>query len=127
MRMFKTAYRVLLIGLVSIQALNAQDTHAFLGFDRNDYPGDENLTTLHKTFSFAGYWLNNPPGGISNTWGGKRRQIESVGFGFLVLFNGRMYADLKSVDRATQLGGSDAQTAVANAKREGFPHGTVIF
>ena len=32
-----------------------------LGFDRNTYPGDINLGALHQTFSYAGYWLNNPP------------------------------------------------------------------
>ena len=35
---------------------------AYLGFDRNAYPGDANLKALHQTFSYTGYWLNNPPG-----------------------------------------------------------------
>ena len=34
----------------------------YLGFDRNDYPGDENLKLLRQTFSYAGFWLNHPPG-----------------------------------------------------------------
>jgi hypothetical protein len=28
---------------------------AYLGFDRNDYPGDGKLTLLRQTFSFAGF------------------------------------------------------------------------
>jgi Domain of unknown function (DUF1906) len=100
---------------------------SFLGFDRNDYPGDENLKPLRQTFAFAGYWLNNPPGEKTNSWVGKREAVEAAGFGFLVLFNGRLYADLKNISRAKALGKSDAQAAVATAKREGFPDGTVIF
>ncbi len=44
-----------------------------------------------------------------------------------MLFNGRLYAELKSVARATRLGHSDAQTAAAAARREGFPAHTIIF
>jgi hypothetical protein len=100
---------------------------SYLGFDRNDYPGDENLGALRQTFSFAGYWLNAPPGEKSNTWVGKRQAVEAAGFGFLVLFNGRLYAELKPLAKAAKLGASDAQAAIASAKREGFPSGTVIF
>src|SRR5579859_6574316 len=108
---------------VTLQAQNA----AHLGFDRNDYPGDANLKTLRQTFSFTGYWLNNPPGATSNSWTGHRAAVESAGFGFLVLFNGRLYAQLKTVANATRLGQSDARAAAAAASREGFPKATVIF
>jgi len=100
---------------------------AYLGFDRNTYPGDANLKVLHQTFSYSGYWLNNPPGERTNTWTGHRAAVESAGFGFLVLFNGRLYAELKSVARATKLGNSDAQAAAAATRREGFPTRTIIF
>jgi Domain of unknown function (DUF1906) len=103
----------------------AQST--YLGFDRNTYPGDANLQALHKTFSYTGYWLNSPPGEKTNTWNGHRAAVESAGFGFLVLFNGRLYAELKSVASATKLGNSDAQAAAAVAHREGFPAHTIIF
>jgi len=116
--------------------LPAQDK-TYLGFDRNDYPGDANLKALHQTFSYTGYWLNNPPGEKKNTWTGHRAAVESAGFGFLVLFNGRLYAELKpaelksaelkSVAYATKLGNSDAQAASAAARREGFPARTIIF
>jgi Domain of unknown function (DUF1906) len=110
---------------VSIAAAAQQTT--YLGFDRNDYPGDANLQALRKTFSYTGYWLNHPPGGNSNSWTGHRAAVEGAGFGFLVLFNGKLYADLKSVDNAVRLGKSDAAGAVASARREAFPTGTIIF
>jgi len=106
--------------------LPAQDK-TYLGFDRNDYPGDVNLKILRQTFSYSGYWLNHPPGEKTNTWTGHRGAVESAGFGFLVLFNGRLYVELKSVANATKLGNSDAQTAAAAARREGFPLHTIIF
>jgi len=109
------------------QSLSAHDSRTYLGFDRNDYPGDANLKSLRQTFSYAGFWLNNPPGERRNTWVGKRRALASAGFGFLVLFNGRLYADLKTVSRAKALGRSDAKAAVAAARKEGFPAQTVIF
>lgn len=98
----------------------------YLGFDRNDYPGDDNLATLRRTFSFAGFWLNTPPRAASNPWVGKRKTIKAAGFGFLVLFNGRLDAELKKVDAAA-LGRLDAKAALAAARREGFANRTVIF
>jgi hypothetical protein len=100
---------------------------AYLGFDRNEYPGDGNLKTLRQTFSYTGYWLNNPPGESSNSWAGHRAAVESAGFGFLVLFNGRLYAQLKTVSNAQRLGQADARVAVASARHEGFPGKTIIF
>jgi hypothetical protein len=100
---------------------------SYLGFDRNNYPGDENLKILRQTFSYAGFWLNHPPSARTNTWSGKRKTLQSAGFGFLVLFNGRLFNELKSVSYAGKLGKADAQTAVAAARREGFPAKTIIF
>jgi len=53
--------------------------------------------------------------------------LESAGFGFLVLFNGRLFAELKTVSNASSLGKSDALAAVAAAQREGFPASSIIF
>jgi Domain of unknown function (DUF1906) len=100
---------------------------SYLGFDRNEYPGDENLAALRKTFSFAGYWLNVPPGAATNTWTGKRETVRAARLGFLVLFNGRLDAELKKTTDAGELGKSDAAVAVAAAAREGFPRNTLIF
>ncbi len=99
----------------------------YLGFDRNDYPGDASLPELRKTFDYTGYWLNNPPGAHSNTWVGKRETLQAAGFGFLVLFNGRPNAELKTVANATKLGRADAQSATTAARHEGFPDSTIIF
>ena len=103
------------------------EPRSYLGFDRNTYPGDAAIPTLGKTFSFTGYWLNTPPGETSNTWRGKREILNSNGFGFLLLFNGRLYKDLKSLALARNIGNRDAAAAVASAKREGFPGGAIIF
>jgi len=125
--------RVLVIFTAAVLAMGQSDrTSAYLGFDRNAYPGDANLKALHETFSYTGYWLNHPPGEKTNSWTGHRAAVASAGFGFLVLFNGRLYADLKSAEpktvaKATRLGQSDAQAAAAAARREGFPAQTIIF
>lgn len=118
-----------LVAIINVSAgqMPIEDRFAYLGFDRNAYPGDANLKALHQTFFYTGYWLNNPPGEKTNTWTGHRAAVESAGFGFLVLFNGRLYLELKSVGNATRLGKSDAQAAVSSARREGFPAHTVIF
>jgi hypothetical protein len=123
--------RILLVSVVLVlflaPAKPAEKPGSFLGFDRNEYPGGQNLKKLHETFSYAGYWLNNPPGSTANTWVGKRSKIEEAGFGFLVLFNGRLYRELGSVARASELGKADAERAVRAARREAFPAQTVIF
>jgi hypothetical protein len=108
-------------------AARADSPHTFLGFDVNDYPGDAALPALKKTFTFASYWLNVPPGAKQNNWIGKRVEFVKNGFGFLVLFNGRLDRELKSETNAAALGLSDAKSAIAAAQREGFPIGTIIF
>jgi hypothetical protein len=115
-------------GFCLLSAAHGQlQSSSYLGFDRNEYPADTNLKTLRQTFAYTGYWLNNPPGMSSNSWAGHRAAVEAAGFGFLVLFNGRLYAELKTAARAAQLGRSDAQAAAAAAQREGFPRATIIF
>src|SRR6267143_5567909 len=53
-------------------------SHAYLGFDRNIYPGDAALPALRKTFVFTSYWLSPPPGEKINTWLGKREFLRSL-------------------------------------------------
>lgn len=121
--------------LVSFTAVNAQvpknsQYDAYLGFDANDYPGGAILPQLRKTFSFAGYWLNHPAGtpeGAPDTWLGHRAALAKQGFGFLVLFNGRLDKELKSPADPRAIGTNDARDAAAIARREGFSPGTVIF
>lgn len=111
--------------------LQSDAAHTYLGFDLNDYPGDQALPALRKHFSFAGYWLNIPPGDQQNNWQGKRDILIRNGFGFLVLFNGRLDAELtkaqKSGTAPAALGKSDAAAAIAAAQREHFPPNTIIF
>ena len=129
-RKFACASFVVLITLAFLTVMTAEDSRApagYIGFDRNQYPGDAALPALRKTFRFTGYWLNNPPGENSNTWKGKRAVLRSHGFGFLVLFNGRTYDQLKSPADAAVLGTSDADIAAKAAIAEGFPRRTVIF
>jgi hypothetical protein len=109
-------------------------THAprnYVGFDANEYPGDELIPILRKQFSFAGYWLTNPPGANHNPWVGKRDILRRNGFGFLVLANGRLdkeiLASQKSGKFAAALGSEDAATAATSAQREGFPPHTILF
>jgi hypothetical protein len=123
----KYNHKLLATGVLVASLVAVASGQSYLGFDRNNYPGDENLKALRQTFSFSGYWLNNPPGERRNTWIGKRHALHAAGFGFLVLFNGRLYAELKNAARATKLGKSDAQAAISAARREGFHSGTVIF
>src|SRR5262249_34303906 len=101
----------------------------FLGFDANLYPGDQTLDALRKSFTFASYWLNAPPGakGSASTWLGKRGMVRGKGFGFLVLFNGRRHSELKTLGNAVNMGKTDGALAAKLARSEGFPPRTIIF
>jgi|SRR5579863_1430735 len=105
----------------------SDERHAYLGFDRNDYPGDTALPILRKSFAFSGFWLGPPPGEKTNSWRGKREQLLSQGFGFLLLYRGRKSDELKTPAAAKQKGSSDAHNAAAAAKSEGFPLRAIIF
>jgi len=123
----KPAHFLALVFLVCTSSLLRGQGPTYLGFDRNTYPGDANLKALRQTFSYSGYWLNRPPGEKTNTWTSHRAALDAAGFGFLVLFNGRLYAELQSVANAAKLGKSDARAAASAAHREGFPARTIIF
>jgi len=100
---------------------------AYLGFDRNDYPGDAALPILRKSFSFTGYWLSSPPGENSNSWTGKREILRSHGFGFALLFAGPASGQLRDEPYTLMRVAEDTQAAGAAARREGFPPGSIIF
>lgn len=100
---------------------------SYLGFDRNDYPGDEAMKILRKDFAFTSYWLSAPPGEKTNTWRGKRELLRSMGFGFVVLYNGPGSSALKTEVAAKGRGTREGDDAVAGAKKEGFAGGTIIF
>jgi hypothetical protein len=107
-------------------ALGQTSDKTYFGFDRNEYPGDNLLPALHRSFSYAGYWLNTPPEAKSNGWIGKRAILKANGFGFMILFNGRLDAQLTGKDAAA-LGRSDAAAAISAAKKEGFAPGATLF
>lgn len=102
-------------------------TQAFVGFDRNDYPGDDALPALRKSFEFASYWLSAPPGEKGNSWTGKRALLQRQGFGVLLLYQGRTSNQLSNKQSAMDAGRADAQAAANAARREGFPESSVIF
>jgi hypothetical protein len=103
----------------------------YLGFDRNDYPGDAAMAVLHRTFSFTGYWITPPPEETTNTWLGKRKHLIRQGWGFLVLADGRLDKEILAAKKIgttpEALARKDAALAVANAKREDFPPHTILF
>ncbi len=103
----------------------------YLGFDRNDYPGDATMAVLHRTFAFTGYWLTPPPEETTNTWVGKRKLLIRQGWGFLVLANGKLDAEILAAKKLgikpEELGRRDAATAVAAARLENFPSQTILF
>ncbi|HMF53700.1 MAG TPA: glycoside hydrolase domain-containing protein, partial [Edaphobacter sp.] len=134
MRSILSTIGTLLLSALAAHAL-AQTTQTkaqqHLGFDRNLYPGDATLPALRKNFAFTGYWLNNPPGETTNSWQGKRDVLLRNRFGFLVLFNGRLDAEIQRASRRgttpAALGRQDAATAIASAQREHFPEATIVF
>ena len=102
-----------------------------LGFDRNDYPGDAALLVLRRHFGFAGYWLNAPPEEQASSWLGHREAMVRAGFGFLLLWNGKLDAEIvraaKTGTAPEVLGRAEAEAAVRVARAEGFPAGALIF
>lgn len=99
---------------------------SYLGFDTNLYPGDAMLPEFRKQFAYLGYWLNDPPGMSTNEWVGKRAAVLHAGFGFLILFNGRLDKELRH-NYAAALGESDGMDAARAARTEGFPPNAIIF
>lgn len=125
-RLILTVPSLVLAILLSFSRLAAAQQRYHLGFDRNDYPGDDLLPGLRKTFDWSGYWLNDPPGEASNSWAGKREIVKAAGFGFAVLYNGRLYKELKGKNPA-QIGARDGKDAAARANAQGFRARTLIF
>ena len=107
---------------------NAPDApRYFLGFDRNDYPGDAAMKLLRNDFTFTGFWLGPPPGEKSSSWRGKHKLLRSLGYGFLPLYLGPDSSKLKSERTAQKQGEDDAKKVVASAVAEDFAPGSVIF
>jgi hypothetical protein len=99
----------------------------YLGFDRNEFPGDAAMGELRKEFAFAGYWLTAAPRGKTNTWAGKRAVMEKQGWGFLLLARGRAVESVRTAASAREEGLADARSAAQSAMAEGFVHDGIIF
>jgi Domain of unknown function (DUF1906) len=103
----------------------------FVGFDRNEYPGDDTMAAMKKQFAFVGYWLTVPPGAMFNQWVGKRELLKQQGWGFLLLADGKFEAQILKAQKAgtspADLGRKDAVVAIAAAKSEGFPKRAIVF
>ena len=142
MRLLKFAPAALIVTALSLVVLScaqqapqakvaAPAAQRYVGFDANNYPGDDLLPALRKQFSFTGYWLTNPPLTDHNPWVGKRDILLRNGFGFLVVANGRLDKEILKAQKSGQSPAAyasvDAVAAVAAAHREGFPPGTILF
>ena len=121
-----TLFLIVMLALTTATAIPSQSQSTFLGFDRNDYPGDASMQLLKKKFAFTGYWLNNPPGANSNTWTGHRAALQQMGYGFLLLFNGREYSAIKASGDAT-LWHTRCSNTMQAAQQEGFPQHAILF
>lgn len=119
------------VGESRVEAAKKPVGGVYVGFDRNDYPGDDTMGSMHKTFAFTGYWLTNPPGENANGWRGKRALLKAQGWGFLVLANGRFDKEILKAQKAgttpAALGRRDAAGAIQAAAAEGFPAHTIVF
>ena len=127
-----TAYlarRALLLALLTRPTLAQAPAH--VGFDRNDYPGDQALLTLRQHFEFTGYWLNPPPEQTASTWLGHRDTLLRAGFGFLLLWNGKLDAEILAAAHAgttpDALGRAQGTAAVQAARAEHFPPNAILF
>ena len=119
---------ILVLGIgMGVCAGQKIEGRGYLGFDRNDYPGDAGMRELRKEFAFAGYWLTPPPGAKTNSWAGKRSAMEGLGYGFLLLARGKTVGAVRTAASAKQKGIVDAQEAAGRAKAEGFGRGAIIF
>jgi hypothetical protein len=98
---------------------------SYPGFDRNEYPGDQQMASLRRTFAYSAYWLNTPPGLQGNSWVGRRTRMRELGYGFLLLWNGRPAAQL--IHGAAALGKQDGEMAAFSARSEGFPANAIVF
>ncbi len=89
------------------------------------------MAGLHTDFAFTGFWITSPPGENTNSWTGKRALLLQQGWGFLVLANGRLDAEILKAQKhgvkPAELARKDAAAAVAAARSEGFPPHTILF
>jgi hypothetical protein len=129
---------------------DAAEKGKVMGFDTNTYPGDATMEAWIKTpgapYKWVGFYLPSPCHKDAS-WSGKRAALDSLGWGFAVVYVGqqtwgRNPTPLSSSRIAALLragktcnagmltaerGAADAADAANKAAREGFGKGTVVF
>lgn len=97
------------------------------GFDIGAYPGKTAMQNFWSgtPFSWVGFYLPYAPRVLSNTWHGKRQEVESIGFKMVPIYVGRQAGDTSYLT-ASQ-GKADALDAIKQAQAEGFVGLTTLF
>src|SRR5260370_21243521 len=85
------------------------------------------MEELGKGVTFGGYGVTTRPGAKTNSWTGKRKEMEALGYGFLLLARGRAGNAIRTAAEAGKIGVADAREAVRSGKAEGFASGGVKF
>lgn len=111
------------------------------GFDTWVYPGDELLTAWREAspYRWIGYYLTSPCH-REESWQGRRAALERMGWGTAVLYVGQQAFEDDPIENpgadsilcsrtllTPEQGRTDARDAIARARAEGFPAGTVVF
>ena len=137
-------------------AADADTQRGDLGFDTGIYPGDGAMRAWRDAspYAWVGYYLRSPCRRDSS-WVGTRARLARQGWGFAVVYVGRQAwaHDAAAHEAAGRAGASpvtaaastlttegctaaslsaarghtDADAAIAGARREGFPRGTTVF
>jgi len=121
-----------------------------MGFDTFAYPGDATMRAWMKTpgapYKWVGFYLPSPCH-KDDSWTGKRAVLDSMGWGFAVVYVGQQTwgknpkplpaARIAALLRAgttcnagmmtAERGAADAVDAANKAAKEGFAKGTVVF
>jgi hypothetical protein len=114
----------------------------YRGFDTSRYPGDDAMKAWWEAgeYDWVGYYLPSPCHKDAS-WSGSRERLETMGWGLAVIYVGQQTWGLNprpserfgpaSRCSARELGAArgrfDADDAIAQAEREGFQRGTMIF
>jgi hypothetical protein len=129
---------------------DAQTEGKHMGFDTHTYPGDKTMLAWKNApgapYRWVGYYLPSPCH-KDDSWSGKRQKLVDMGWGLAVVYVGQQTwgrtprklsaqqiarleragktcnADLISAER----GRADAEDAIAQTVKEGFPERSIIF